>query len=52
MDASYCRRYRLRQKKQFRKIIDDILNLLDTKEYVNPSEIGDKARVRLVSSYS
>jgi hypothetical protein len=25
---------------------------IDTKEYVNPSEIGDKARAALVSSYS
>jgi pyruvate,water dikinase len=36
-------------KKQFRKIIDDILNLL-TKEYVNLSEIGDKARALILSA--
>jgi pyruvate,water dikinase len=27
--------------------LDDILNLLDTKEYVNLSEIGDKAEQHL-----
>jgi pyruvate,water dikinase len=37
-------------KKQFRKSLDDILNLLDTKEYVNLSEIGDKARALILSA--
>jgi pyruvate,water dikinase len=30
--------------------LDDILNLLDTKEYVNLSEIGDKARALILSA--
>jgi pyruvate,water dikinase len=46
-----CRRIpSFRQKKQFRKSLDDILNLLDTKEYVNLSEIGDKARALILSA--
>jgi pyruvate,water dikinase len=37
-------------KKKFGKPLDDILNLLDTKEYVNLFEIGDKARALILSA--
>jgi pyruvate,water dikinase len=43
--------YRLfRQKNNLEKSLDDILNLLDTKEYANLSEIGDKARALILSA--
>jgi pyruvate,water dikinase len=43
--------YRLfRKKKQFGKIIDNILNLLDTKHYTNLSEVGQKARALILSA--
>lgn len=43
--------YRLfRQQNNLEKSLDDIVNLLDTKEYLNLSEIGEKARALILSA--
>jgi pyruvate,water dikinase len=43
--------YRLfRQKNNLEKSLDNILNLLDTKEYSNLPEIGEKARTLILSA--
>ncbi|PKH67850.1 phosphoenolpyruvate synthase [Flavobacterium sp. ALD4] len=43
--------YRLfRQKNNLEKSLDDILNLLDTEEYSNLTEIGEKARALILSA--
>ncbi|SEA98511.1 phosphoenolpyruvate synthase [Flavobacterium gillisiae] len=43
--------YRLfRKKNNLEKALDNILNLLDTKQYTNLSEVGEKARALILSA--